>query len=106
MVFRIPRAERHIIWRYLDGVSQALAHRFDGGSSPNEENLTFLLCELLDEGTTGLHLLDYPLKKAKEDLAKADGGVSLDVMFETHEHSKHVRVGTNCGPADGPTWIR
>ncbi|MBY0317930.1 MAG: hypothetical protein K2X72_04350 [Reyranella sp.] len=90
MVFRMPAAEGHIIWRYLDGVSQALARRFNGGSSPNEENLTFLLCELLDEGTTGLHLLHYPLTKAKEELAKSDGGVTLDVMFETHEHSKHV----------------
>ena len=88
--FRLPDAERSIIWRYLDGVSQALARRFDGGSSPGEENLTFLLCELLDEGTTGLHLLEYPLKQAKDDLARADGGVSLDVSFQTHEHTKHV----------------
>lgn len=88
--FRFPDTERDIIWRYLDGVSQALARRFDGGSSPSEENLTFLLCELLDEGTTGLHLLEYPLGQAKEDLARADGGLTLDVCFQTHEHTKHV----------------
>ncbi|HXO70387.1 MAG TPA: hypothetical protein VN838_15600 [Bradyrhizobium sp.] len=88
--FRFPDEERAIIWRYLDGVSQALARRFDGGSRPVEENLTFLLCELLDEGTTGLHLLEYPLTKAKEDLARADGGLTLDVSFQTHEHTKHV----------------
>lgn len=88
--FRFPDSERAIIWRYLDGVSQALARRFDSGSSPGEENLTFLLCELLDEGTTGLHLLEYPLRQAKEDLARADGGLTLDVCFQTHEHTKHV----------------
>jgi hypothetical protein len=90
MAFRLPDAERGIIWRYLDGVSQALARRFERGSSPGEENLTFLLCELLDEGTTALHLLEYPLSRAKEDLAKADGGITLDVSFQTHEHTKHV----------------
>ena len=90
MNFRLPDAELGIIWRYLDGVSQALARRFETGSSPNEENLTFLLCELLDEGTTGLHLLEYPLTKAKEDLAQADGGITLDVSFQTHEHTKHI----------------
>jgi hypothetical protein len=88
--FKLPATELGIIWRYLDGVSQALARRFDGGSSPGEENLTFLLCELLDEGTTGLHMLEYPLKRAKEDLAQADGGITLDVSFQTHEHTKHV----------------
>lgn len=90
MGFRLPDAELGIIWRYLDGVSQALARRFEGGSSPGEENLTFLLCELLDEGMTSLHLLEYPLRKAKEDLALADGGITLDVSFQTHEHTKHV----------------
>jgi hypothetical protein len=88
--FRLPAAELGIIWRYLDGVSRALALRFESGSSPGEENLTFLLCELLDEGTTGRHLLEYPLAKAKEDLAQADGGITLDVSFQTHEHTKHT----------------
>lgn len=88
--FRIPAAELGIIWRYFDGVSHALASRFDGGSSPGEENLTFLLCELLDEGMTARHLLEYPLQRAKEDLANADGGITLDVAFQTHEHTKHV----------------
>jgi len=88
--FKLPEAEFSIIYRYLDGVSQAIAKRFESGSSPNEENLTFLLCELLDEGITGLHMLEYPLCKAKEDLEKADGGITFDVSFQTHEHSKHT----------------
>jgi hypothetical protein len=35
-------------------------------------------------------LLEYPLAKAKEDLAQADGGITLDVSFQTHEHTKYV----------------
>lgn len=90
LAFKLPATEMGIIWRYLDGVSQAVAKRFNAGSSPGEENLTFLLCELLDEGTTALHMLEYPLQKAKQDLALADAGITLDVSFKTHEHTKHV----------------
>lgn len=90
MKFQLPDVELGILWRYFDGVSQALALRFEDGSPPHEENLTFLLCELLDGGTTGRHLLEYPLCKAKEDLDRADGGITLDVAFETHAHTKHV----------------
>lgn len=48
-----------------------------------------MLCELLDESATALHALEYPLSTAKEDLAKSDGGISIDVTFETHEHSRY-----------------
>jgi hypothetical protein len=58
------------------------------GSPPGEENLTFLLCELLDANTTSLHLLNYLLPKAKSDLEASDLGLTIDVEFETHEHSK------------------
>jgi hypothetical protein len=60
------------------------------GSSPGEENLTFLLCELLDANTTSFHALRYPLSQAKSDLEASDAGLTVDVEFETHEHSKHV----------------
>jgi hypothetical protein len=59
------------------------------GSSPGEENLTFLLCELLDESSSGLHLLQYSLAQAKQDLEKSDAGVTVGISFETHEHTKH-----------------
>jgi hypothetical protein len=90
MQFCLPETEWHIISYYLDAVSHSLARRFARGSPPNEENLTFLLCELLDEGSSSDHLLEYPLSKAKEDLAKADGGITIDVKFQTHEHTKYV----------------
>src|SRR6266478_1601355 len=36
----LPDRERSIIWRYIDGVSLALARRFERGSAPNEDNLS------------------------------------------------------------------
>lgn len=96
----LPVHETEILWRYFDGVSQALAARFEEGSSPGEENLTFLLCELLDQGKTSRHLLAYPLAMAKDDLAKSDAGVTLDISFETHTHTKpfeHRYSGADLG---------
>lgn len=49
--------EAGVLWRFLDGVSSAVSSRMVCGSSPVEENLTFLLCELLDANTTSLHAL-------------------------------------------------
>lgn len=80
--------EASVLWRFFDAVSTAVSGRMLRGSSPGEENLTFLLCELLDESASGLHVLEYSLAEAKEDLARSDAGITVDVAFETHEHSK------------------
>lgn len=82
--------EAGVLWRFLDGVSTAVSSRMVRGSSPVEENLTFLLCELLDANTTSLHALSYPLSQAKTDIEGSDAGITVDVEFETHEHSKYV----------------
>jgi hypothetical protein len=66
------------------------------GSSPGEENLTFLLCELLDANTTSLHALPYPLSQVQNDLSASDSGVTIDVEFQTHPHSKHVESRYSC----------
>ena len=98
--FRIPDTEIKIIWRYLDGVSQALAKRFKRGSPPHEDNLSFLLCELLDEGVTGCHILEYPLLQAKKDLEQEDSGITLNVSFQTHKHTnvvEHAFSGADLG---------
>ena len=49
--------EASILWRFLDGVSAAVSTRMVHGSSPAEENLTFVLCEHLDANATSLHAL-------------------------------------------------
>jgi hypothetical protein len=85
----LPDFETSILWRYFDGVSSAVAKRMLRGSAPNEENLTFLLCELLDEDAAGLHNLEYSLDQVKRELENSDAGIKIDIGFETHEHSKH-----------------
>ena len=84
--------EGSVIWRFLDGVSSAVSTRMLRGSAPGEENLTFLLCELLDESSVGLHVLEYPLASAKADLEKSDAGITIDIEFQTHEHPRWVEA--------------
>jgi hypothetical protein len=87
--FTLASYEGTVLWRFFDSVSSAVATRMLRGSPPREENLTFLLCELLDEGATGLHTLDYPLSRVREELERSDAGIAIDIGFETHEHSGH-----------------
>src|SRR5438093_2336534 len=82
--------EAGILWKFLDGVSSAVSSRMAHGSSPIEENLTFLLCELLDANATSLHALSYPLSQAQADLETLDSGITVEVEFQTHEHSRHI----------------
>jgi hypothetical protein len=83
----MPEREQRIIWRYLDSVSSAIARRMSCGAKIAEPNLTFLLCELMDEGWTSQHVLEYSLSQARQDLRNSDAGVDLEVTFETHDHS-------------------
>jgi hypothetical protein len=87
--FSLSSYEGAILWQFFDSVSSAVAMRMLRGSPPGEENLTFLLCELLDESATALHALEYPLSRVREELENSDAGISIDLAFETHEHTKY-----------------
>lgn len=90
--FTLNSYEGTLLWRFFDSVSSAVSTRMLRGSPPGEENLTFLLCELLDEDATGLHALEYPLSRVKQELEKSDAGITVDVSFETHEHTKYFEA--------------
>lgn len=85
----VPTGETRLLWRFFDSVSSAIAGRMDRGSPPGEENLTFLLCELLDEASSDLHRLEVSLAQVKQELENSDSGLSVEIAFETHPHSKH-----------------
>jgi len=90
MFFAIGAYEASMLWKFLDGISSAVSMRMSLGSPPAEENLTFLLCELLDANATSLHALSYPLSQLQTDLQTSDSGITVDVEFQTHEHSRYV----------------
>jgi hypothetical protein len=92
--------EVSILWHYFNSVSSAVASRLRQGSVPGEENLTFLLCELLDESSAELHRLDYPLSKVQEQLSNSYSSLKINVSFETHEFNRryeHELSGADLG---------
>jgi hypothetical protein len=84
----LGKYDYQILWRFFDGVSDAIASRMNFGSPANEENLTFLLCELMDQNLVSNHVLKYSFSQTKEDLEKSDTGITIQLGFETREHNK------------------
>lgn len=65
--------------KYFKGIDSLLAKRFLFGFLPNEEHITSILCELLDERGSQLHQLPYSLLDLNNDLKK--NGVFYMLMF-------------------------
>jgi len=84
----ISPPEAYYLRLYFDGVSEAVASRMQKGSTPSEDNLTFLFCELLDSNYTSQHVLKYPLSALNDDLSKAGAGNTLEIEFQTNELKK------------------
>lgn len=73
---------------FFSAVGSALARRMREGSTPSEDNLTFLLCELMDEGMTSRHVLEYSLSSLQADLDACGTGNRVEISFETNEHTR------------------
>lgn len=74
--------------RFFSAVGAALACRMREGSTPSEDNLTFLLCELMDEGMTSRHVLEYSWSNLQADLDACGTGNRVEISFETNEHTR------------------
>lgn len=75
--------------KYFKGVDSLLAKRFLFGFLPNEEHITSILCELLDEHGAQLHRLPYSLLDLNHDLKKNGGLLHADVSIVTTDYNKH-----------------
>lgn len=74
--------------RYFKGVDLLLAKRFSFGFVPDEEHLTLILCELLDERASKLHLLPYSLSDLNNDLTKNGGLLHTEFSISTTDYNK------------------
>ncbi len=74
MEHRIPiigPREAKLLFRYFVSIYRCLAGRFLLGFPPDEEHLTSLLTELLDERGSQLHPLQYSVRQLNDDLRAA-----------------------------------
>lgn len=88
-------AELGYLHCFFSSVGAALASRMHSGSTPSEDNLTFLLCELLDEGFTSRHVLSYSLQDLNQDLDACAGGNRVEISFQTNEHTRRYESSTS-----------
>ncbi len=75
--------------KYFSGVAQVLARRFSLGFHPDEEHLTSLLCELLDEQGSTLHNLEYSIEKLNNDLNMCGSLLRAAISLETTPYTKY-----------------
>lgn len=74
--------------RFFDCVDVAVTEEMQAASALLEDNLTFLLCRLLDGESTFQRILTYPLKRLNEELAGCGTGTQIAIDFETNEHKR------------------
>lgn len=75
--------------KYFKGINSLIAKRFLFGFSPDEEHLTSILCELLDERGSQLHSLPYSLLDLNNDLKKNGGLLKADISISTTDYNKY-----------------
>ncbi len=84
-----PR-DAKILIRYLDAVDDAVTERLEVGYNPSEENLTFLLCEMLDDNKASRNTLSYPLTQMKAELAADSKRLVVSLAIETRQYPRHI----------------
>ncbi len=82
-----PRAIR-LFLKYFDSIDQALSTRLVRKRTWDEEALTFLLTELLDQEGQADHNVPYPHDTFLRDLSATDEPMSVTVQLETHSYPK------------------
>jgi hypothetical protein len=82
-----PRAIK-LFLKYFDSIDHVLSRRLVRKRTWDEEALTFLLTELLDEEGQRDHILPYPHERLVHDLASTDEPLAVNVTLETHSYPK------------------
>ncbi len=81
--------DTHLLFKYFSGIDLALSKRFALGFHPDEEHLTSLLCELLDENGAKLHALAYSVEQLNRDLAESGSLLTACISLKTTSYNKH-----------------
>lgn len=81
--------DAEFLLKYFSGVANTLSKRFELGFQPDEEHLTSLLCELLDDRGAKLHSLDYSISDLNKDLDEIGSLLNAAVALKTTDYNKY-----------------
>lgn len=84
-----PRAIR-LLLKYFDSIDDSLAKKLLRKRTWDEEALTFLLTDLLDEESQQDHNVEYSHDNLVDDLSRTDEPISIDVTLDTHSYPKSM----------------
>ena len=76
--------------KYFDSIDQVLSRRLMRKRTWDEEALTFLLTELLDEEGQSDHNLPYAHNELNKDLSHTNEPLAIFVSLETHNYPKSI----------------
>ncbi|MDZ8184251.1 MAG: hypothetical protein RMX96_05225 [Nostoc sp. ChiSLP02] len=75
--------------KYFRSIDQILCQRYSLGFCPDEEHLTSILCELLDDRGSQLHQLPYSIADLNRDLENSGSLLKAEVSLETKTYDKY-----------------
>ncbi len=93
--YPIPEPEASYLRRFFEGVDRAVSAEMEAGRSLLEENLSFVLCRLLDGTSTFQRILTYSLERLNESLRACGTAQRLEIEFETNEHKKSFEAAVS-----------
>ncbi len=76
------------LFKYFAGVDEILGKRFELGFLPDEEHITSLLAELLDERGSLLHHLPYSITQLNADLKSNGGLIQASINMEATKYTR------------------
>ena len=84
-----PRAI-HLFLKYFDSIDEMLSARLAGKRTWDEEALTFVLTDLLDENSQQDYNHRYTHADLVRELSQTDEPISIDVTIQTHSYPKSI----------------
>ena len=78
----------HYLIKYFNSIDKKLSNYLVRKQPWDEESLTRMFCDLLDQDYQEEDNIDYTLTQLYSDLSKANDPIALDVSIETHHYTK------------------
>ncbi|MFN6498532.1 MAG: hypothetical protein RMX65_016220 [Nostoc sp. DedQUE01] len=85
----ITQRDIKFFFKYFRSIDQILCQRYSLGFCPDEEHLTSILCELLDDRGSQLHQLPYSIADLNIDLEKSGSLLKAQVSLETKTYDNY-----------------
>jgi succinate dehydrogenase flavin-adding protein (antitoxin of CptAB toxin-antitoxin module) len=83
-----PRAIHHLI-KYLNSIDKKLSNYLTRKRPWDEELLTRMFCDLLDQDYQEEENIDYTLNQLYSDLLESDDPIAINISIETRQYTKH-----------------